>query len=54
MFYDLAADTWGPEEHAAVERVLASRKVTMGPEVKASLAEDSRPTAWRWMALPNR
>jgi CDP-6-deoxy-D-xylo-4-hexulose-3-dehydrase len=35
MFYDLAADTWGPEEHAAVERVLASRKVTMGPEVKA-------------------
>ena len=35
MFYDLAADTWGPEEHAAVERVLRSRKVTMGPEVKA-------------------
>ena len=35
MFYDLAADTWGPEEHAAVERVLASRKVTMGPEVQA-------------------
>jgi CDP-6-deoxy-D-xylo-4-hexulose-3-dehydrase len=35
MFYDLAADTWGTEEHEAIARVLASRKVTMGPEVKA-------------------
>jgi CDP-6-deoxy-D-xylo-4-hexulose-3-dehydrase len=34
MFYELAANTWGPEEHAAIKRVLDSGQFTMGPEVK--------------------
>ncbi|MEJ0068235.1 MAG: aminotransferase class I/II-fold pyridoxal phosphate-dependent enzyme [Pseudomonadota bacterium] len=34
MFYDLAANTWGPEEQAAIQRVLASGQLTMGPEVR--------------------
>jgi CDP-4-dehydro-6-deoxyglucose reductase, E1 len=35
MFYDLAANTWGAEEQAAIQRVLASGQLTMGPEVRA-------------------
>ena len=35
MFWDLAADTWGPEERAAVGRVLESGRYTLGPEVEA-------------------
>lgn len=35
MFWDLAADTWGPEERAAVTRVMKSGRYTMGPEVAA-------------------
>ncbi len=34
MFWDLAADTWGPEERDAVVRVLASARYTLGPEVE--------------------
>ena len=34
MFYELAASTWGAEEQAAIQRVLASGMVTMGSEVK--------------------
>lgn len=34
MFWELAADTWGNEERAAVARVLASGRYTMGPEVE--------------------
>ena len=34
MFYELAASTWGPEEQAAIARVIASNQFTMGPEVK--------------------
>ena len=33
MFWDLAADTWGDEERAAVTRVMNSGRYTMGPEV---------------------
>jgi len=33
MFYDLAAGTWGAEEIAAIQRVLASDRLTMGPQV---------------------
>ncbi|HUH84187.1 MAG TPA: DegT/DnrJ/EryC1/StrS family aminotransferase [Stellaceae bacterium] len=33
MFYELAADTWGAEERAAMQRVLDSGRFTMGPEV---------------------
>ncbi len=35
MYWDLAADTWGDEERAAVMRVLASGRYTLGPEVAA-------------------
>ena len=35
MFWDLAADTWGPEERAAIARVMDSGRYTIGPEVAA-------------------
>lgn len=35
MFWDLAADTWGPEERAAIDRVVRSGRYTTGPEVAA-------------------
>ncbi len=35
MYWDLAADTWGPEERAAIERVMDSGRHTIGPEVAA-------------------
>jgi len=35
MFYDLAANTWGPEETEAIQRVLASGRLTIGPNVAA-------------------
>ena len=35
MFWDLAADTWGNEERAAIGRVLKSGRYTIGPEVAA-------------------
>jgi CDP-6-deoxy-D-xylo-4-hexulose-3-dehydrase len=35
VFYELATETWGPEEHAAIQRVLGSGRFTMGPEVAA-------------------
>ncbi len=35
MFWDLAADTWGPEERAAITRVMDSGRYTIGPEVAA-------------------
>lgn len=35
MFYELAATTWGPEEIAAIERVVASGRFTMGEQVAA-------------------
>ncbi len=35
MFYELAATTWGPEEVAAINRVVASGRFTMGDEVAA-------------------
>ena len=33
MFWDLAADTWGPEERAAIARVMDSGRYTIGVEV---------------------
>ena len=33
MFYDLASDSWGAEERAAILRVLDSGRLTMGAEV---------------------
>ena len=35
MFYELAASTWGPEELAAIQRVIASDRLTIGPNVAA-------------------
>ena len=35
MFWELAADTWGQEERAAIERVMDSGRYTIGPEVEA-------------------
>src|SRR4051794_3774075 len=35
MFYELAVSTWGSEELAAIQRVIASDRFTIGPEVAA-------------------
>jgi CDP-6-deoxy-D-xylo-4-hexulose-3-dehydrase len=35
MFYELAVSTWGPEERAAIERVVASDRFTIGANVAA-------------------
>jgi CDP-6-deoxy-D-xylo-4-hexulose-3-dehydrase len=35
MFYELSANTWGPEEQAAIQRVVAEGRFTMGPRVAA-------------------
>jgi CDP-6-deoxy-D-xylo-4-hexulose-3-dehydrase len=35
MFYELAVNTWGPEEIEAIHRVIASGRLTMGPNVDA-------------------
>src|SRR5712671_2904993 len=35
MRYELAAPTWGPEEFAAIDRVVAHGRFTMGDEVAA-------------------
>jgi CDP-6-deoxy-D-xylo-4-hexulose-3-dehydrase len=35
MFYELAVNTWGSEELAAIERVISSNRFTIGPEVAA-------------------
>ena len=35
LFYDLISSSWGPEETAAIARVVASQRFTMGPEVRA-------------------
>jgi CDP-6-deoxy-D-xylo-4-hexulose-3-dehydrase len=42
MTYELAADSWGPEERAAIDDVIASGRLTMGPKVaefEAAFAE---------------
>src|SRR5215467_12891116 len=35
MYYELAASTWGDEEIAAIGRVIASNRLTLGPQVAA-------------------
>ena len=34
LFYDLASHTWGVEEHQAIQRVIESGQLTMGPSVQ--------------------
>ena len=34
LFYDLASHTWGAEEHQAIQRVIESGQLTMGPSVR--------------------
>ena len=34
LFYDLASHTWGAEEHQAIQRVIDSGQLTMGPSVQ--------------------
>ena len=34
LFYDLASHTWGAEEHQAIQRVIESGQLTMGPSVQ--------------------
>ena len=34
MFYDLASSSWGPEELAAMRRVIESGRFTMGEHVE--------------------
>ena len=42
MTYELAASTWGTEEIEAIQRVIASNRFTMGPNVARS-RRSSRP-----------
>lgn len=35
MYWDIAANSWGPAEYAALQRVIESDRFTMGPEVAA-------------------
>lgn len=35
MYWELAANSWGPEEYAALTRVIESDRFTMGPETQA-------------------
>ena len=34
LFYDLASSSWGPEEYQAIQRVLDSGQLTLGPSVR--------------------
>src|SRR5215510_9995881 len=35
MFYELAVSTWGREEFDAIQKVIASNRLTIGPHVAA-------------------
>jgi CDP-6-deoxy-D-xylo-4-hexulose-3-dehydrase len=53
MFYELAASTWGGEEIEAIQRVIASDRFTMGPEVAAFEAEFARYLGRRHAVMVN-
>jgi len=53
MFYELAVSTWGQEEMAAVQRVIASGRLTMGPEVAAFEQEFARYFGMRYGVMVN-
>ncbi len=49
----LSADTWGSEERAAIQRVVDSGRVTMGPEVSAFEREYAEYCGTRYCAAVN-
>ena len=53
MFYELAASTWGQEEHDAIARVVRSGRFTMGPEVAAFEEAFARYFGHRYAVLVN-
>jgi CDP-4-dehydro-6-deoxyglucose reductase, E1 len=53
MFYDLAASTWGSEEHDAIARVIRSGRFTMGPEVARFEGDFARQFGHRYAVMVN-
>jgi CDP-4-dehydro-6-deoxyglucose reductase, E1 len=53
MTYELAADTWGPEEKAAIEEVIASGRLTMGPKVAEYEAEFAKYFGSKYAVMVN-
>jgi CDP-6-deoxy-D-xylo-4-hexulose-3-dehydrase len=53
MTLPLATDTWGSEELAAIDRVVASRRFSYGPEVKAFEEEFARHFGSRHAVMVN-
>ncbi|OFX12484.1 MAG: pyridoxamine 5-phosphate oxidase [Alphaproteobacteria bacterium RIFOXYD12_FULL_60_8] len=53
MFYELAATSWGPEEIAAIQRVIASDRYTMGVETAAFEAEFAAYMGMKYAVMVN-
>ena len=53
MFYDLAVSTWAQEEADALQRVIASGRFTMGPEVAAFEMEFAAYFGMRYGVMVN-
>lgn len=53
MFYELAASSWGEEELSAIQRVIASDRFTMGPEVAAFEQEFAAYHGQRYGVMAN-
>jgi CDP-6-deoxy-D-xylo-4-hexulose-3-dehydrase len=53
MFYGLTTNTWGPEERAAIQRVIESDRFTMGPCVAAFEAAFARYHARQYAVMVN-
>lgn len=53
MFYELAASTWGQEEIAAIEHVVAEGRFTMGPKVAAFEEAFARYHGSRYAVMVN-
>lgn len=53
MLYDIAADSWGPEERDAIEEVVRSGRFTMGPKVFAFEAAFAAYFGRRYAVMTN-